>query len=471
MGSGGSSGRSGGSLSGGKTILTGTFRAEQTHTAKHGGPASYTLVSRSASDRRHRVQAAHDDRGDRLRKSRAEKGGTQCTKLSALEQIDHLLMPNEDEVVLRPKTPLVPPSPRIKAGLARERATTAAADYAGNSAAANALAAHQASSTVESARPDNPPRQSIPDEGGGQMMELEEEASSDKHAILPPAVLPLQPGPPLADRSAALKTSQRKVQTRGRKVPLQQRGPPVAPAVLTDIFHEAVLQTSPRNASITGMAPTGDACSSSAPIRAGQCSLRPVSQPARSPDDVSKVFGRLYIAHKPWVAGRTDSQLLQYLAWRGGTPEMASPPSSRSAPPTATFSDAMGSSFSGPSFLSSTSRSHRRQYRSHRELFDNCLRRDASPSPPPTDESRRLSHDDIENRSSKGRYSKSGSRPIYSPLRLAKAQVARQQSAKLIDQIEEIDVIPLDAVDSFLEAEMRSSPSSNSEPRLRAISS
>jgi hypothetical protein len=160
-------------------------------------------------------------------------------------------------------------------------------------------------------------------------------------------------------------------------------------------------------------------------------------------NDKTEVFNRLYISRKPWVAGESNSQLLQYLAMRGGTPEIVSP---RSLVP----------KIGGDASISpnASTRSPRTKYRNHRELFDDCLHRDPSPDT-------RISisaESSRQGRSAKANTTISvssarGGRTLYSPKQLAAAQASRELSGKIREKIKEIIPIPLDPARAFMEAE------------------
>lgn len=161
------------------------------------------------------------------------------------------------------------------------------------------------------------------------------------------------------------------------------------------------------------------------------------SQGGRS--DASEVFGRLAAGgRQPWVATRTDSQLLTYLAHRGGDPTVAVPPSIQSCglPPELRQST-----------VSSASSRPEHRHRNHRELFDRCLRRELGDPltggtsqihPPPCAAPRRT-------RSS----ARKPGGAKANPLRPCDLQARGGAGLRLTDMLEEIAVLPEDAVASF----------------------
>merc|ERR1712083_590902 len=97
---------------------------------------------------------------------------------------------------------------------------------------------------------------------------------------------------------------------------------------------------------------------------------QPTGAPPGSP---TEVFGRLAAdVQRPWVAMRTNSQLLTYLAQRGHDPEIVS---------VSAMSELQPSTHSSSPLPVSAAGSQRRRHRNHRELFDVCLRGEERPSP------------------------------------------------------------------------------------------
>jgi hypothetical protein len=270
-----------------------------------------------------------------------------------------------------------------------------------------------------------------------------------------PVVANSEPTSPVSLRP--LKGSPRKPQAKGgRKAPLQGRGP------LAVAHSQSIDGTLDESSEFDDVASLGNAATPSSPSRQGWQSSRPDGQATPSRPGTSwsqglssalsekseaylNLSGRLYATQKPWVADVTDRDLLQYLALRSGDPDIASPSTSQMA------SRSIGDSFNSPS------KAHRRNYRNHRELFDDCLDRETSPSPPPKDESHSQERSaKVTSAAARPALAPSGTRPLYSPQKLAKAQVARDQTRHLIDQIEDIPVIPQDPVRVFLETEKES---------------
>jgi len=321
--------------------------AEQTHSSS-GTSASYTLVSVAASADKRKIPSGSggNNRGDRLRKSRTEKGGPQCTKLSALDDYDTLLLPDDEESPQRKAAPL---SPCLKGPFRHGQKAS--------SSRAKTIITGPAASNV-------PPEAAVP------AVERPQSKGSQKKMRSP---VPDVPGDP---SSKSPRLNALKAPSPGRSRPHSQGNP----------------------------------------------------RATSSASNMSGCSERLYVAQKPWVAGVSDTDLLQYLALRGGSPEIASPP--RTA----------DTSFHATS-MSSQSRSCRRQYRNHRDLFDSCLHRDASPSPPPRQNSAERSRFSKEaSRMTEQSSTRSGSRPIYSPQRQVHSARGEDRS-RLIDQIEDINVI------------------------------
>lgn len=389
MGSGGSSGLKG------KTVLTGTFLAESTHSSS----TSYTLVSqRTASDPHARACLGNStgNRGDRLRKANAQRGGTQCTKLAALDDFESLLLPNEVAPV-RPcpkAASLVLPFPRAsgisrKVPLAVTKTDPVADGCISQNAGASILPEYgrdastgradvQQRAAAERSGRHNPGIASGYPDGSGYV----------QLSAFPSRENALEPGMPVVRKPEPLKGSPGQLQKECTK-PLKGRPPIPSPAI--------------------------------SPSRRPHS--RPSSQEVRSSTaGKSLASKRLYIAKKPWESEASDSQLLHYLAERSGSPEIASLRRSTDN--------------------SETPQSHRRQHRNHRELFNDCLFRGVPPLPTTQDECRLQ---EGEQRSTKLNHSVLGSvsRSVYS----------HGQGGSLLDQIEEITIIPQDAVSALFEAD------------------
>lgn len=364
MGSGGSSELKG------KTVLTGTFLAEQTHKSS----TSYTLVSQRAASDSHSSACVGNiggNRGDRLRKASARRGGTQCIKLAALDDLESLLLP-ELAPVLPGATSQVLPSLESKniashGPLSLISKTDDASDLS---------AAVRQCVTEERRGLDNP----VPAPG-------HQDGCEDVQFSPPPCCeQALLPGVPVEMPPEMLKRSPGQLQKACKK-PFKGRPPVPSPAI--------------------------------SPSRRPHS--RQVSQEARSPIvEKSIAAKRLYITKKPWESEASDRQLLQYLAARSGSKEIASVRRS---------TDQTG-----------TPRCHRRQHRNHRDLFNDCLFREGSPLPTTHEECRLQER---EQRFVPSNTSVSGS--------VSRSTHPHGQGGSLLDQIEEIMVIPQDAVSAFFE--------------------
>jgi len=377
MGSGGSSGLKG------KTVLTGTFLAEQTHRSS----TSFTLVSQRAASEPHAracLGNSSGNRGDRLRKASAQRGGTQCTKLAALDDLEFLLLPNELAPVLAGAASQVLPSSKAK-GIARKapfaviKTDPAAAGCISKNAGDSDLSADvQRLAAAERIGPDNL----------GIAPGLRDGGEDVQLSAAPCCEQALDPGVSVVRRPDSLKGSLGQLQKGSKK--LHKGRPPVpSPAI--------------------------------SPSR--KPPSRPVSQESRASSvDESMASKRLYIAKKPWESEASDKQLLQYLADRSRSPEIASV--CRSTDHSGNF------------------RCHRRQHRNHRELFNDCLFREGSPLLTTHDECRLQER---EQRSVKSNQVFLGS--------VSRSAYSHGQGGSLLDQIEEITVIPQDAVSALFEAD------------------
>lgn len=400
MGSAPSNSGGGGTLSGGKTMLAGTFLAEQTHS----NPPSYTLVSVHAIIPRVQAGSSGGSSGSRskMNRSRVEKSGPHCTKLSALDEIDSLLL--KDEEAPRPA--------KNACAISAKFAVSELPGIGGTRRKSKSKEEHLRSDALASGTSGQQSQCGKPGEFTDRL--FVEDAGDE---ALPHLSMP-KPG-------------------RMLKTPLQSRGCALlAPAQLNDDLYSCAVSS------------VGELEAASTRLESRPSSQKKRRLPGRSPtiaatsNDKSEVFDRLYIARKPWVAGETNSQLLQYLATRGCTPEIISPKTSISR---------SGELSVSPLSPQASTRSCRSKYRSHRELFDDCLHRDPSP----------------ERTSSKSpRPSARGGRPLYSPKQLATAQASRELSGRIVEKIKEIVPIPLDPARAFMEAEFNPSspPYSPAEP-------
>mmetsp|Transcript_63776 Transcript_63776/g.120763 ORF Transcript_63776/g.120763 Transcript_63776/m.120763 type:complete len:457 (-) Transcript_63776:120-1490(-) len=380
-----------------KTMLTGTFLAEQTHS----NPPSYTLVSVSSIDTlgdgpRARPVAASAGGGgggaggaaSAVRRARAEKFGAKLTKLPALDDFDPLLDKSEDSVFVVP---------------ARRGQKSAASAPAGvNSTGASATAAN------------------------GPVSAQSNLCSLDKR----------RPGGASPDRP--MTSSEKGTDVKDSNGASPRRSPGAASTPATPVgsgAKDSAPGISPAKPSLANRP-----ASSASRVKAGRSGTprkRPASQrsfkrPASeaSTRDQSETFDRLYSAQKPWMFDKTDMELLTYLARRAGDPEIANVSSPCESP---SHSMIFGASLQSMGSTSSSIRSPRK-HRHHKELFDECLHKDSQRSSPAPE----------------GRESPStdcgwsgGRRPLYSPQRLAKAQIERERSCRLDEQIRDIKILPV----------------------------
>lgn len=157
----------------------------------------------------------------------------------------------------------------------------------------------------------------------------------------------------------------------------------------------------------------GDAQAADAPQGAATTAAESPGAGSPRPGTPGDVFNRLTRSvRQPWVASRTDAQLLSYLAERGRDPQVAQGLSGRS------ISSPSPSSFASSSMSSSTRR--RRRYQNHHELFDDCLSRAST-----------------------------ASRVVPAPT--PSVFLGAKGSRRLVDLVEEIKVLPEDPVGAYMQ--------------------
>lgn len=373
-----------------KTMLTGTFLAEQTHS----NPPSYTLVSVSAIDtvgdgpRARPVAASAGGAGSAGRRARAEKFGAKLTKLPALDDFDPLLDKSEDSAFVVPAC--------------RGQKSAANAPTGVNSPGVCTTTANGPASTPSvSSSPEKRPL-----------------TSSEKGKDSNGANTGISSG--VASTAARTGNSSAKDSATGRA---------------GSALHSPSKTSGPnRPASSASRGRAGQGGSLRKRPRSQRSYKRPASE-ASSRDPI-EISDRLYnFVQKPWMFDKTNTELLTYLAQRTRDPEIANVRSECESPShTVVFGSSMQSISTGSNSPSARSP---RKHTHHKELFDECLHKD----------NQRAVLEGLESVTSPDR--KSPQKLLYSPQRLAKAQLARERGCRLDEQLRDIKILPA----SFFETE------------------
>eukprot|EP00928_Gymnodinium_smaydae_P045531 TRINITY_DN30347_c0_g2_i1.p1 TRINITY_DN30347_c0_g2~~TRINITY_DN30347_c0_g2_i1.p1 ORF type:complete len:338 (-),score=31.09 TRINITY_DN30347_c0_g2_i1:225-1238(-) len=176
-----------------------------------------------------------------------------------------------------------------------------------------------------------------------------------------------------------------------------------------------------------------------------------------SPAERDAAFSRLSMDERPWVASKTDAQLLQYLSKRSGDDGICSTDISTTiggSPSTSLhFSSCM-------SPMPSIRSSKQPRYKTHRELFDTCLERPGSRSSRnvmspirPHSRSGRDSTSPVPSQHKKLADGDSPWREGRGANWLGENEVSRPASRRLSHLVEDIVVLPEDPVEAFLQQE------------------
>lgn len=389
------------SLSGGKTTLAGTFIAEKTHS----NPPEYTLVSVSSSrgggsggagGRLGTAGGLGGERGNnsKQRPGRADKGVVKCTVILALNAIEPLLSPEEVTTVVAKRSSKSGSTNHVKMSADLHSATVPRVSASTVGVLDDRLGAESADRLVATS--------ASPGHAGGRPSMLlsndllhggRDSAATDPSGLSSSAT-PLMEPPDASTLPPASRTG-------SKQAPKSARNKS---------------RVKPRVLGIRTPRAMGEAAA-------------------------AEVFSRLALGvHKPWVATRTDSQLLTYLAQRGGEPQIASPSSPSEMQSSMQFS---------------AQSSRRRRHQHHRDLFDSCLRQDTgtpdgrnrTPSPNP-----QRRETDTELRRRRPQFGSAANQASGS-VSTACPNSSRRAGRTLAEMIEDIVVLPEDPVTDYLQKE------------------